>query len=128
VLAGSYGARRGEDVVFIPITGSETTLHLPWRRHEPSAARDNLIAVARRVAARLPPTGELPAAHDLGADVRLRLIDHAAARVHHSAFHPARLAPRLQGEGPIVKAPPSPSGFSPLWFGPATYPSAETAM
>jgi DNA-binding transcriptional LysR family regulator len=54
VLASSYGARSGADVVFIPITGSETTLHLAWRRHEPSAARDNLIAVARRVAARLP--------------------------------------------------------------------------
>lgn len=54
VLASSYRGRSGEDVVFIPITGSETTLQLAWRRHEPSAARDNLIAVARRVGARLP--------------------------------------------------------------------------
>jgi DNA-binding transcriptional LysR family regulator len=54
VLASSYGARSGEDVRFIPIAGSETTLFLAWRPDEPSAARDNLIAVARRVAARLP--------------------------------------------------------------------------
>jgi DNA-binding transcriptional LysR family regulator len=59
VLASSYRARSGEDVVFIPIAGTETTLHLAWLRHERSAARDNLIAIARRVAAQLP--GRLPA-------------------------------------------------------------------
>jgi DNA-binding transcriptional LysR family regulator len=59
VLASSYGARSGDDVVFIPITGSETTLYLAWRRHEPSAARDNLIGVARRVATRFPGPARL---------------------------------------------------------------------
>jgi DNA-binding transcriptional LysR family regulator len=54
VLAGSYSARSGGDVVFVPIAGSETVLYLAWRPTEPSAARDNLVAVARRVAARLP--------------------------------------------------------------------------
>jgi DNA-binding transcriptional LysR family regulator len=53
VLAGSYDARSGSDVVFVPISGSETTLYLAWRPDEPSAARDNLVAVARRVATRL---------------------------------------------------------------------------
>jgi DNA-binding transcriptional LysR family regulator len=54
VLASAYGARSGDDVAFIPIAGSETTLYLAWRPDERSAARDNLVAVARRVAARLP--------------------------------------------------------------------------
>jgi DNA-binding transcriptional LysR family regulator len=52
VLAGAYGARKGDDVAFVPIAGSETTLYLAWRPDEPSAARDNLIAIARRVATR----------------------------------------------------------------------------
>lgn len=50
VLADSYAARSGEDTVFVPITGSQTTLYLAWRGDDPSTARDNLIAVARRVA------------------------------------------------------------------------------
>jgi hypothetical protein len=36
--------------VFVPITDSQTTLYLAWRGDDPSTARDNLIAVARRVA------------------------------------------------------------------------------
>ena len=51
VLASSYGARSGEDVVFVPIAGSESTLFLAWRADDASAARDSLIAIARRVAA-----------------------------------------------------------------------------
>ena len=50
VLASSYGARSGEDVVFLPIAGSESTLYLAWRAGDASAARDNLMAIARRVA------------------------------------------------------------------------------
>jgi DNA-binding transcriptional LysR family regulator len=50
VLASSYAARSGDDTVFVPITDSRTTLYLAWRGDDPSAARDNLIAVARRVA------------------------------------------------------------------------------
>jgi DNA-binding transcriptional LysR family regulator len=50
VLASSYAARSGEDTVFVPITDSQTTLYLAWRGDDPSTARDNLIAVARRVA------------------------------------------------------------------------------
>jgi DNA-binding transcriptional LysR family regulator len=52
VLASAYRARSGPDVVFIPITGSETTLYLAWRSDDASAARDNVIAIAHRVAAR----------------------------------------------------------------------------
>ena len=51
VLASSYGARSGEDVVFVPITGSQSTLYLAWRSDDASTARDNLIAIAHRVAA-----------------------------------------------------------------------------
>jgi DNA-binding transcriptional LysR family regulator len=57
VLAGSYNARSGGDVAFVPISGSETVLYIAWRPNEPSAARDNLVAVARRVAARLQRGG-----------------------------------------------------------------------
>lgn len=52
VLASSYAARSGEDVVFVPVTDSQTTLYLAWRGDDPSTARDNLIAVAREVARR----------------------------------------------------------------------------
>jgi DNA-binding transcriptional LysR family regulator len=38
------------DVVFIPITDSEATLYLAWRPRDPSAARDNLLAITRRIA------------------------------------------------------------------------------
>ena len=51
VLASSYRARSGPDVVFIPITGSESTLYLAWRSDDESAARDSVIAIAHRVAA-----------------------------------------------------------------------------
>lgn len=51
VLASAYRARGGPDVVFVPIAGSETTLYLAWRSDEASAARDNVMAIARRVAA-----------------------------------------------------------------------------
>jgi DNA-binding transcriptional LysR family regulator len=51
VLASSYSARSGEDVVFLPIAGSESTLHLAWRSDDASAARDNVIAIAHHVAA-----------------------------------------------------------------------------
>jgi DNA-binding transcriptional LysR family regulator len=53
VLASSYRARSGSDVVFVPITGSESTLYLAWRMDDASAARDSLIAIAHRVAARV---------------------------------------------------------------------------
>ena len=56
VLASSYAARSGGDVVFVPITDSETTLYLAWRGDDPSMARDNLIDVARRVARQPLPT------------------------------------------------------------------------
>jgi DNA-binding transcriptional LysR family regulator len=50
VLASSYATRSGADVVFVPIADSVTTLYLAWRGDDPSAARDNLIAVTRQVA------------------------------------------------------------------------------
>jgi DNA-binding transcriptional LysR family regulator len=50
VLASSYAARSGTDVVFVPITDSETTLYLAWRGDDPSAARDNLVEVIRQAA------------------------------------------------------------------------------
>lgn len=52
VAASSYRAHTGTDVVFIPITDSEATLYLAWRPHDPSVARDNLLAITRQVAAR----------------------------------------------------------------------------
>ena len=51
VLASSYSARSGPDVVFVPITGSESTLYLAWRSDDESTARDHVIAIAHRVAA-----------------------------------------------------------------------------
>jgi DNA-binding transcriptional LysR family regulator len=57
VLARAFSSHTGADVAFIPITDSELSLYLAWRPHDPSAARDNLIAVARRVAAGLPTAG-----------------------------------------------------------------------
>ncbi len=51
VLASSYGARSGPDVVFVPITGSESTLYLAWRSDDVSTARDHVIAIAHQVAA-----------------------------------------------------------------------------
>ena len=54
VLASSYRARSGPDVAFVPIAGSESTLYLAWRTDDVSAARDNLIAIAHRVAATRP--------------------------------------------------------------------------
>jgi DNA-binding transcriptional LysR family regulator len=54
VIASAFSTHTGADVLFIPITDSELVLYLAWRTHDPSPARDNLIAVARRVATRLP--------------------------------------------------------------------------
>lgn len=52
VMASAYQARSGPDVVFVPITGSECTLHLAWRADDASAGRDSLITIAHRVAAK----------------------------------------------------------------------------
>jgi DNA-binding transcriptional LysR family regulator len=52
VLASSYRARSGPDVVFVPITGSESTLYLAWRSDDASAARDSVITITHRVAGR----------------------------------------------------------------------------
>jgi len=52
VAASAYRAHSGANVVFIPITDSEATLYLAWRPGDPSMARDNLLALTRRVAAR----------------------------------------------------------------------------
>jgi DNA-binding transcriptional LysR family regulator len=54
VLASAFSTHTGADVAFIPITDSELVLYLAWRPQDPSPARDNLIAVARRVATGLP--------------------------------------------------------------------------
>lgn len=51
VATSAYQAHTGTDVVFIPITDSEVTLYLAWRPRDPSLARDNLLAITRRVAA-----------------------------------------------------------------------------
>ncbi len=49
VLAGSYGALRGRDVVFVPLAGRHTALYAAWRTDDDSAARRNFVAVARKV-------------------------------------------------------------------------------
>src|SRR5687767_15701447 len=46
---------------------------------------------------------ELPPAHDLGADVRLGLLEDGVARVHLAALPPVALAEGLQREGPFVQ-------------------------
>ena len=56
------------------------------------------------VAPRPGPAAELAAAHDLGADVRERLLDDRVARVHLSALLAVGLAPRLQRDHPVVQA------------------------
>ena len=55
VAASSYRLHSGTDVAFIPITDSEVTLYLAWRPDDPSAARDHLLAITRRVARDLQP-------------------------------------------------------------------------
>jgi DNA-binding transcriptional LysR family regulator len=57
VVAGAFRAHSGRDVAFIPITDSELVLYVAWRPRDPSPARDNLIALARRAAGRLPTVG-----------------------------------------------------------------------
>ena len=52
VTTSAYRTHTGTDVVFIPITDSHATLYLAWRPRDPSAARDNLLAITRRVATR----------------------------------------------------------------------------
>jgi DNA-binding transcriptional LysR family regulator len=52
ILVRSYQSLRGGDVVFIPIRGERSTLFLTWRSDRPSPARDNFLAVARRIATR----------------------------------------------------------------------------
>src|SRR4029453_11971497 len=49
------------------------------------------------------PTAELPATHDLRADVLKRLLDHPGARVHLAALETVRLAPGAQRDYPIVQ-------------------------
>ena len=54
VASGAYERHSGPEVAFIPIVDSDVTLHIAWRAHDPSPARDDLIATARRVAPALP--------------------------------------------------------------------------
>jgi DNA-binding transcriptional LysR family regulator len=72
VLASSYAARKGEGVVFVPISGSQSTLYLARREDDVSPARDGLIAVARRVARGTHERGHRP------SNARDRLAAHAA--------------------------------------------------
>ena len=53
VMASAFSTHTGADVAFIPIIDSELVLYLAWRPHDPSPARDNLLAVARGVATSL---------------------------------------------------------------------------
>jgi DNA-binding transcriptional LysR family regulator len=53
VVADSYAGLAAPDVALVPLSGAHSVLYLAWRADRPSAARDNLIAVAERVAARL---------------------------------------------------------------------------
>src|SRR4051794_6186142 len=46
---------------------------------------------------------ELPAPHDLGADVRVFLVDNRAADVLLAALLAVRLAPRLELDDPVVE-------------------------
>jgi DNA-binding transcriptional LysR family regulator len=56
VATSAYRAHTTANVVFIPITDSKATLYLGWRPRDPSVARDDLLAITRRVAAGRPPT------------------------------------------------------------------------
>jgi DNA-binding transcriptional LysR family regulator len=52
VATSAYRSHTTTDVVFVPITDSEATLYLGWRPRDPSVARDNLLAITRRVVTR----------------------------------------------------------------------------
>jgi DNA-binding transcriptional LysR family regulator len=52
ILVRSYRSLRGGDVVFVPIRGERSTLYVAWRSDRPSAARDNFLSIARRIAGR----------------------------------------------------------------------------
>lgn len=56
VLAGSYQALRGGDVVFVPLAGRQTVLYAAWLSGDSSAARENFVDVARRVSRDLATT------------------------------------------------------------------------
>jgi hypothetical protein len=58
----------------------------------------------RVLAPRARPAAELPTAYDLGADVRLGLLDHGVAGVHLAALQPVRGAPGAQRDNPVVQA------------------------
>jgi DNA-binding transcriptional LysR family regulator len=55
VATTAYRAHTGTDVVFIPIADSAVTLYLAWCPRDPSLARDNLLAITRRIAAGQEP-------------------------------------------------------------------------
>ena len=55
------------------------------------------------------------------------LDDRPTTALTLTALEAVRLAPRLEARTPTRAAamPPSPSGFSTLWFGPAMKPSSD---
>ena len=53
ILSGSFRELHGHDVAFVPLVGAETQLYLAWRVEDSSAACDNFVATARRVAREL---------------------------------------------------------------------------
>jgi DNA-binding transcriptional LysR family regulator len=55
VLAGSYQALRGDDVMFVPLAGRQTVLYAAWLPGDASAARKNFVDVACRVSRSLTP-------------------------------------------------------------------------
>jgi DNA-binding transcriptional LysR family regulator len=64
VLAASYEALRGRDLVFVPLVGRRTVLYAAWRTDDASVARRNFVDVARSVSRRIrthppPATSEL---------------------------------------------------------------------
>lgn len=59
LLASSYAALRGDDVVFVPLAGGQSILYAAWRTDDASSARENFVAVARRVARRLDGANRL---------------------------------------------------------------------
>ena len=113
---GDEGERRVREGQRLPLVVGEDEDRLVEGRVVTPPALPRIVA-PRAAAGR----AELAPTHDLGADVRVLLPHHGAAGVLLAALQAGGLAPRPQPDQPVVKSsPPSPSGSSWLWFGPAT--------
>jgi hypothetical protein len=76
----------------------------------------------------LPPAEHTPAHHG-GSCVAKCFLDDLVVDIGLAGGKAVHLAEARRREGPLVKpSPPSPSGCSRLWFGPATKPSRDIEM